>query len=83
MDKPENCAGCGSWTQSHSVAVDVSEHDEVGLPTLAGVVCHTCWTGGTEGVPAVGDLLGDPDALYEALDTDELVAVAAPVEELT
>jgi hypothetical protein len=82
MNKPETCASCGSWTQSHNVAIDVSEHDDVGLPTLAGVVCHSCWTGNGDG-PAVGDLMGDPDALMEALDTGEMVSVGAPVEDLT
>lgn len=84
VTKPENCAaaGCGKPTRSHNVAVDVSDYDDIGLPTLAGVVCHTCWIGETDGVPAVGDMLDDYDDLYEALESDRLRAVPAPVEEL-
>lgn len=82
VQKPENCAGCGSWTRSHNVAIDVSEHDEVGLPTLAGVVCHKCWTGQRDDLPAIGELLDDHDRLYEVLDTDNLVAVSLTTEEL-
>lgn len=82
VEKPELCAGCGKFTRSHNVAVDVSEYDEIGMPTLAGVVCHTCWIGDTDGVPAIEPMLDDHDRLRETLDTDNLVAVSVGVEEL-
>lgn len=82
--KPERCCaeGCGRPTQSHNVAVDVSEHDAVGLPTLAGVVCHRCWVDGPDGAEPIEERLDDHDRLYEALDTGEMVAVGTPVGEL-
>lgn len=91
--KPDYCAGCGRPTQSHNVAIDVSEHDNVGLPTLAGVCCHRCWSGDSDGVPPIGDLLQDvqyddergeraEDKLVDAMDFDEMVAISAPVEAL-
>lgn len=93
VEKPEGCASCAKRTKSHNVAVDVSEHDEVGLPTLAGVVCHTCWVGDTDGVPPIGDLYEDVhrdeedsdgayDDLVGALDFGEMVAVSTPAGEL-
>ena len=80
MTDPENCAGCGRPTQSHSVAIDVSGVDRVGLPTLAGVVCHRCWIGETEATPAIGERVGDKRGLRAALDADRLVAVDTPAE---
>jgi ribosomal protein L32 len=82
VQKPQECAGCGSWTRSHNVAVDVSERDGAGTPTLAGVVCHKCWTGRRDDLPAIEGLLDDHERLYEALDTDSLVAVSVTTEEL-
>jgi hypothetical protein len=85
VERPETCCVevCGRPTQSHNVAFDVSEHDVVGLPTAAGVVCHRCFTGGTEGAPAIGEAAGtdgfDPN---EHIDFDETVLVATPVEVL-
>ena len=79
MSEPENCAGCGRPTQSHSVAIDVSDVDAVGLPTLAGVVCHRCWIGDTEDTPAIGSI-DEKHRLRAALDADRLVAVDTPVE---
>lgn len=79
--KPDGCcaAGCGRPTQSHNIAVDVSEHDAAGLPALAGVVCHRCWT------ERIGSLVeSEPGAaeMLEALDTDEMVAVPMDVKEM-
>lgn len=95
MNKPENCCadGCGRPTRSHNVAIDVSEHDAVGLPTLAGVVCHRCWAGDSEDVPPIGDLYNDAayddedgDAatirLIESVDFEQMVSIHVPVEEL-
>jgi len=79
MSEPANCAGCGRPTQSHSVAIDVSDVDRVGLPTLAGVVCHRCWIGETEATPAIGSI-DEKHRLRAALDADRLVAVDTPVE---
>lgn len=81
-NRPENCAGCGRPTQSHTVAIDVSDHDVVGLPTLAGVVCHRCWIGDTENVPEIESVVEDEAQLRDALDTDWLVATETPVEEI-
>jgi len=82
--RPENCcaAGCARPTSSHSVAVDVSEHDAVGLPTLAGSVCHRCWVEGTEGGEPVSELLDDRGALLDRLDIGRMVAVGKPIEEM-
>jgi len=58
----------------------VSDVDVVGLPTLAGVVCHRCWVGDTEDTPAIGERVGDKRRLRAALEVDRLVAVDTPVE---
>lgn len=86
--KPDNCCvdGCGRPTQSHNIAVDVSDHDVIGMPTLAGVVCHRCWTGETGEKPPMPELIGesggDPRGLLEHLDEDAMVLTAVPAEEL-
>lgn len=84
MQKPTNCCidGCGRPTQSHNLAIDMSEHDVIGAPTLAGVVCHRCWIGETEGVEAVGEI-EDYMELYRATDSGRMVILSVPVEELT
>jgi len=84
-DRPENCCaeGCGRPTSSHNVALDVSEHDSVGLPTLAGVVCHRCWSGdGCGDREPVSELLDDHGALLDRLDAGRMAAVPVPVEEM-
>jgi hypothetical protein len=75
---PDGCAGCGKPTQSHHLRLDVSHLNDVGLPVLACVVCHTCWTGDTPGVPNIGRLQesGDEEALFGALEIDRMVAVS-------
>lgn len=93
--KPKKCAACGKPTQSHNIAIDVSDHDRVGLPTLAGVCCHTCWRGDTDGTPPIGDLYSDAsahhddeagdraaDRLVESVDIGLMVASTVPVEDL-
>ena len=84
------CACCGKRTRSHNIAIDVSEHDSVGLPTLAMSVCHTCWAGNTKDTPSIRDVYTDAanyggehrEKLLSLVDLDRATASPVPVEEL-
>lgn len=82
-DAKRFCAVCGKPTRSHPVAFDVSDNDVIGAPTLAGMVCHRCWTGdGDAADRPFEELLEEPDEALRVVDWDRMVITSVPVEKL-